>query len=219
MHIIEGRFADAIEQAELGAAELDTLLCDLGYEEEQREEDPGLRYLRELSVKLRREYGVTQTLSEQLGAECVSSGRGGPKLNLPASLDLGRVPEVGSNLALWARVLGLALRLGGEEEEGVNLCPPRSKGRITVENLRELAGSVLGKVALVTAGVIVLFVIMALAGNAVVNGCIERVLGKYSDLDMKRGDVTVRSELLRQLAEKQLPVLEILHALAKATRF
>ncbi|MCK4340639.1 MAG: UvrB/UvrC motif-containing protein [Phycisphaerae bacterium] len=64
--IVEGRFEEAIEHAEAGAARLDELLCELGYDEEAREEDPGVRYLRDLGRQLRLEYGVTRTLRERL---------------------------------------------------------------------------------------------------------------------------------------------------------
>jgi hypothetical protein len=66
VRIIEGQFEDAIEQAEAGAVSLETLLTRLGYDDEQRAEDPALRYLQTLSRQLRREYGVTLTLTEQL---------------------------------------------------------------------------------------------------------------------------------------------------------
>jgi hypothetical protein len=65
-HVIGGQFEQAIEQAEAGAAELEELLAALGYEEERRAEDAGLRYLREMGQQLRREYGIAQTLHEQL---------------------------------------------------------------------------------------------------------------------------------------------------------
>jgi hypothetical protein len=66
VRVIEGQFEEAIDQADAGAASLESLLVSLGYDEEQCDEDPGLRYLRTLSRHLRREYGVTMTLSEQL---------------------------------------------------------------------------------------------------------------------------------------------------------
>jgi hypothetical protein len=66
LHIMEGRAEDAIERAETGAAELDQLLSTLGYDEEQRDEDAGVRYLRQTGQQLRREYGVAQTLHERL---------------------------------------------------------------------------------------------------------------------------------------------------------
>jgi hypothetical protein len=70
--IVEGRFEDAVEQAESGAAALEDVLAEMGCEGEQRDEDPGLCYLRNLGVHLRREYGIAQTLSEQL-AEAVEN--------------------------------------------------------------------------------------------------------------------------------------------------
>lgn len=66
LHVVEGQFEEAIEQAEAGAVGLDGLLRELGYDQQQREEDPGVQYLRDLGHQLRREYGVTQTLSERL---------------------------------------------------------------------------------------------------------------------------------------------------------
>lgn len=68
LQIVEGQFEDAIEQAEAGANALEELLKALGYEDEQRADDPGLRYLRGLGTQLRREYGISQTLHEQLAA-------------------------------------------------------------------------------------------------------------------------------------------------------
>jgi hypothetical protein len=66
LRVVEGHFDDAIEQAEHGASTLERLLGELGYDEELREEDPGVQYLRDLGHQLRREYGVTQTLREKL---------------------------------------------------------------------------------------------------------------------------------------------------------
>lgn len=64
--LAEGRFEEAVEQAEDGAAALETLLVELGFEPEWIAEDPGLAYLRELARKLRTEYGIAQTLRERL---------------------------------------------------------------------------------------------------------------------------------------------------------
>lgn len=66
LHVVQGQIEEAIEQAEEGAATLETILTELGYDDEQRDEDSGVRYLRDLSHQLRREYGVTQTLRERL---------------------------------------------------------------------------------------------------------------------------------------------------------
>jgi hypothetical protein len=64
--LAEGRFEEAVEQAEDGAAALETLLTELGFEPEWIADDPGLAYLRELARKLRTEYGIAQTLRERL---------------------------------------------------------------------------------------------------------------------------------------------------------
>ncbi len=66
LQISEGAFEGAIERAEQGVEALDALLSEFGYEEEQRAADPGLAYLRKLSAQLRQEYGIAQTLNEQL---------------------------------------------------------------------------------------------------------------------------------------------------------
>jgi hypothetical protein len=65
-HLVDGRHEHAVEEAEHGAAELSALLRDLGYEEDMREDDPGVRYLRDLGGQLRLEYGIAQTLHERL---------------------------------------------------------------------------------------------------------------------------------------------------------
>lgn len=66
LHLVDGQFERAVEQAEASAAELERLLAELGHDSDAIADDPGVAYLRELSVKLRREYGITQTLREQL---------------------------------------------------------------------------------------------------------------------------------------------------------
>jgi hypothetical protein len=68
LRVVEGDYEDAIEQAETGSAGLDTLLAELGYDQEQREQDPGVRYLRDLGVQLRQDYGIARTVREQLEA-------------------------------------------------------------------------------------------------------------------------------------------------------
>lgn len=70
--LLDGRFEEAVEQAEDGAAALKTLLAALGYEPEAIAEDIGVTYLSELSRKLRTEYGITQTLRERL-AEAIEA--------------------------------------------------------------------------------------------------------------------------------------------------
>lgn len=66
LRVVEGRYEEAVEVADTGAARLEQLLTDLGYEQEQREGDAGLRYLRTMSLRLRHNYGITHTLREQL---------------------------------------------------------------------------------------------------------------------------------------------------------
>lgn len=66
--VIESQYEEAVEQAEAGAGELDELLAGLGYDEELCDRDPQVGYLRDLARQLRVEYGVTQTLREQLEA-------------------------------------------------------------------------------------------------------------------------------------------------------
>lgn len=72
LKIIEGRFEEAIELAEDGADALANLLAELGCDDEQRDNDPGLCYLRGMGVHLRREYGIAQTLRERL-AEAIEN--------------------------------------------------------------------------------------------------------------------------------------------------
>jgi hypothetical protein len=66
LRVVEGQFEEAIEQAEAGAESLETLLGEMGYDDEARDEDPGVRYLLDLGRQLRLEYGVTKTLRERL---------------------------------------------------------------------------------------------------------------------------------------------------------
>jgi hypothetical protein len=66
LRVVEGDFESAIEEAEAGANALDRLLAELGYDEEQREQDPGVAYLMEFGQRLRQEYGIAQTLREAL---------------------------------------------------------------------------------------------------------------------------------------------------------
>lgn len=68
LRVIEGDFEAAIEEAERGADDLELLLAELGSDEEQRSQDPGVSYLRELGQQLRQQYGLSQTLREQLEA-------------------------------------------------------------------------------------------------------------------------------------------------------
>jgi len=60
------RHEEAIEELEAGIDALDQTLADAGVDPEQREQDPAIRYLRELSPKLRERFGVPRTLREEL---------------------------------------------------------------------------------------------------------------------------------------------------------
>lgn len=71
LHIVNERYEDAIEEAERGAAHLARVLAEFGYDEEQQADDPGVSYLRELSRRLRSEYGIGRTLRERL-AEAIA---------------------------------------------------------------------------------------------------------------------------------------------------
>ncbi|MCG3126240.1 MAG: hypothetical protein CHACPFDD_01070 [Phycisphaerae bacterium] len=68
LHVVEGRYDDAIEELRRGRDALEALLCELGLESEQRESDPGIEYLNELERRIREQYGVSQTLRERLEA-------------------------------------------------------------------------------------------------------------------------------------------------------
>ena len=64
--VIDGLYEQAVEEAEQAQQELDALLAELGLDEEQREDDPGVVFLRDLGRELRRDYDVSMTLSERL---------------------------------------------------------------------------------------------------------------------------------------------------------
>jgi hypothetical protein len=66
LRIAEGRYEEAVEEAEGGAVRLDELLAEFGLDEEQRERDPGVVFLRGLAKRLRREYDIPLTLRERL---------------------------------------------------------------------------------------------------------------------------------------------------------
>jgi hypothetical protein len=66
LNVIDGQLEEAIEQAVAGAAELDQVLANLGYDEEQRAADAGAHYLQETAQQLRQEYGIVHTLQERL---------------------------------------------------------------------------------------------------------------------------------------------------------
>ena len=68
LRIAEQRYEDAVEEAAAAAEELSALLEELGLDEEQRSEDPGVVFLRDLEQRLRREYDIPATLRERLAA-------------------------------------------------------------------------------------------------------------------------------------------------------
>jgi protein-arginine kinase activator protein McsA len=63
---LEDRFEEAVEEAEAGVADLDAALEEAGADEVQREEDPGLAFLRQTAARLRAQHGIGQTLAERL---------------------------------------------------------------------------------------------------------------------------------------------------------
>lgn len=67
-HVALREYESAIEAADRGFHDLDALLAAEGYEPEQRSEDPGIVYLRELGARLRQEYDLPLTLRERLEA-------------------------------------------------------------------------------------------------------------------------------------------------------
>ncbi len=64
--VVQGRYDAAVEAAEQAEQQLLTMLDDTGLDEEQREQDPGVLFLRELAQRLRDEYDIAGTLQEQL---------------------------------------------------------------------------------------------------------------------------------------------------------
>lgn len=70
--IITEHYEEAVEEAGRGADELDRVLAELGLDEEQRGQDPGVVFLRGLERRVRREYAIRSTLRERL-AEAVEN--------------------------------------------------------------------------------------------------------------------------------------------------
>lgn len=68
MLVSEQRYDQAIEEATAGASQLDQALGDLGLDDEQRHQDPGIAYLAQMGQRLRDQFGITQTLQEKLEA-------------------------------------------------------------------------------------------------------------------------------------------------------
>lgn len=68
LRIVQGRYDEAISEAERAAGTLEELLQSVGLDSEQCDDDPGIQYLRQLAVRLRKQYAIPQTLQEQLDA-------------------------------------------------------------------------------------------------------------------------------------------------------
>jgi hypothetical protein len=62
----EQRYDEAIEEAERGMRALQAALAEIGYEEDQREQNPAVAYLSQMGRRLREQHGITLTLQEQL---------------------------------------------------------------------------------------------------------------------------------------------------------
>ena len=68
LRIAEQRYEDAVEEAATAADDLSAMLEELGLDDDQRAEDPGVLFLRDLEHRLRREYDIPATLRERLAA-------------------------------------------------------------------------------------------------------------------------------------------------------
>ncbi|RMF78745.1 MAG: hypothetical protein D6744_09770 [Planctomycetota bacterium] len=68
LYTLDQRYEDAVEELSAGVEALQATLRDLGADDEQCDSDPGVEYLRQMEARLRRRYGVTRTLHEQLDA-------------------------------------------------------------------------------------------------------------------------------------------------------
>lgn len=64
-HVVEGLYDEGVEAAEGGARELRDLLLGAGFEPEQVEQDAGVAFLDQLAGRLRKQYGLAQTLRER----------------------------------------------------------------------------------------------------------------------------------------------------------
>lgn len=67
LRVIEGRYDEAIEEADAGIRRVEAALSDAGLDAEQCEAEPSVQLLRSLSESLRRQYGISQTTHERLG--------------------------------------------------------------------------------------------------------------------------------------------------------
>jgi hypothetical protein len=68
LRVTDQQFDEAVEEVSRGRQQLDALLTDAGLEMDERSQDPGLAYLRELEQQIRRQYGIRMTLRERLEA-------------------------------------------------------------------------------------------------------------------------------------------------------
>lgn len=66
LRIAEGRFDEAIEEAELGRRDLSQALAAAGLDEEQCDQNPAAAYLIQMGQRLREQHGITRTLRERL---------------------------------------------------------------------------------------------------------------------------------------------------------
>lgn len=66
LRCLEGRFEEAVEEIDAGVAALEEVLVRLGMDDEQREQDPGMSYLRQMGRRLRDQHGIQTTLRERL---------------------------------------------------------------------------------------------------------------------------------------------------------
>lgn len=67
LRAVEGRYEEAIEEAEAGMKALEFALAQAGFDEEQLEQDAGVDYLQQYGQRLRAQYDIKRTLQEKLG--------------------------------------------------------------------------------------------------------------------------------------------------------
>jgi hypothetical protein len=63
---LEARFEEAIDEALAGLEELEEALVEIGFDDQQRSQDPGMSFLRQTAAQLRQKHGIAQTLRERL---------------------------------------------------------------------------------------------------------------------------------------------------------
>lgn len=64
--VLLGEFEEAIDAALAGIPLLDEVLAEMGFDDEQRGQDAGIAFLRQMSDQLRNKYAIQQTLRERL---------------------------------------------------------------------------------------------------------------------------------------------------------